>query len=461
MESTWEKVDKNKVKLEIEVDEDKVEQALEQAYRKVVKDVEVPGFRKGKVPRKILESKYGPEIFYEDALEILVPEAYKQAVEENEIEPVAQPEIDIDEMEKGKPLKFNATVEIKPEVQLGTYKGLEVEKERVDITEEDVESELKRMQEEHAEYQQSEEGEAEKGDRVVIDLKGFADDEPLPGGEAQNYNLELGSGQMFSDFEEQLEGVKPGEEKEIKITLPDDYQDENLKGKEVTFSVNVKELKKKHLLPLDDEFAKDVSEFDTLEELKEDIRNRLEEQAEQAADRHVEEQLIRQAVENAEVEIPEPMKDQELDKMVREFEQNLKQQGLDLETYYKLAGTDEESIKEQFREPAENRVKQNLVLETIRDNENITASEEDLEEYVEKMAEETNQDKDKVRELMEQHGYLDNLKDEISIKNTLNFLKEHAEINIVEKAQQEEQQKEEEADQKSPDEASQGENQKE
>ncbi|ACB84684.1 trigger factor [Natranaerobius thermophilus] len=434
MSSTWEKIDKNKIKLSVEVDENRVEDALEQAYKKVVKQVEIPGFRKGKVPRKILENRFGPEVLYEDAIEILVPEAYQEALEEHEIEPVDQPEIDIDQMEKGQPLKFNATVEVKPEVELGTYKGLEVEKEKVEVTEEDVENELKQMQEQHAEYEDVEDGEAENGDRLVIDFEGYVDGEPIEGGQAENHNIELGSNQFIPGFEEQLVGSKPGEEKEVKVTFPEDYQNEELKGKEATFNVKVKEIKKKNLLPIDDEFAKDVSDFDTLEEFKNDIRNRLEEEAERAAEQQVEEQVVTKALENAEVEIPQPMIDQEVDNMLKEFEQNLSYQGLNLDTYYKLANTDEDAMKEQFKGSAETRVKRNLVLEAIKDEEGITATEEEIDEEINKIAEQAQQEADKIKEFLEMQGRMSQLKNEIAIRKSVDLLKDEAKVTVVEKS---------------------------
>ncbi len=430
MESNWEKIDQNKVKLSIEVDKDRVEEALSEAYKKVVKKVELPGFRKGRVPRKILETKFGPEVLYEDALEILVPEAYSNAVEEHSLEPIDQPEIDIDQIEKGEALKFNATVEVKPEVTLGDYKGVEVEKEKVEITEEEVEHELKNLQEKHAEFEASEEGEAENGDRLVIDFEGYVDGEPIEGGSAENHNLELGGNQFIPGFEEQLLGAKQGEEREVKVTFPEDYQQEDLKGKEATFNVTVKELKKKHLLPLDDEFAKDVSEFDTLDELKEDIRNKLEKNAKDTAEQQMKEQLVGKIVEDIELDIPQPMIEQELDTMMREFEQNLSYQGIDMASYYQLTNMDENSLKEQFRESAGNRVKRNLVLEAIMKEEDIQAAEEEVDEEIQNIAESTKQEPEQIKKFLEMQGNMDGLKKEIALRKTIDFLVDHA--NVVE-----------------------------
>ncbi|OWZ83887.1 trigger factor [Natranaerobius trueperi] len=438
MESTWERIDENKVKLTIEVDEDRVEDSLDKAYKKVVKKVELPGFRKGKVPRKILENRFGPEVLYEDALEILVPEAYQEAIEENEIEPVAQPEIDVEQMEKGEVLKFTATVDVKPEPKLGEYKGLEVEKEKIEISEQQVEDELKRLQEQHAEYEQIEDGEAENGDRLVIDFKGYVDGEPLEGGEAENHNIEIGSDQFIPGFEEQLIGTKPGEEKEVNVTFPEEYPQEQISGKDAVFNVKVKEIKKKNLLSIDDELAKDVSDFESLDELKQDISNRLEQEAKEKGEQQVEEQVVSKAVENAEVNIPEPMIDQELDTMLKEFEQNLSYQGLDLNTYYKMANTDEDSLKEQFKDSAKNRVKRNLVLEAIRDEEGITASEEEVEEEIKKIAESANQDPEQIKEFLELQGKVSQVEDQIATKKAVDLLIDNAVVTEVEKQDTEE-----------------------
>ena len=428
MNSNYEKIEENKVKLTIEVDESRVEEALDSAYNKVKKDINIPGFRKGKVPRKILETKYGPEILYEDALEYIVPNAYREAVKENEIEPVEQPEIDVEQMEKGKPMKFTATVMVKPEVELGEYKGVEVEKEKVEITEEDVEAKLKDMQEKHAEFEKVDDAEGEIGDRLVIDFKGYKDGEEFEGGSAENYNIELGAGQLVPGFEDQLVGAKPGEEREVTVTMPDDYGNEDLAGQEIVFEVKVNEIKKKQLLPLDDDFAKDVSEYDTLEELKESIREELENSAEEKAQNSVEEQVISKITENASVNIPEPMIDQEAERMVNEFEQNLSSQGLDMEQYYKLAGTDKESFKNQFRSSAEGRAKTQLVLETIVKEEGIEASDEEVEEEIKKISEAYNQDPEQIRTVLEAQGQMDMMKQEKALRKAIEFLVENAKV---------------------------------
>src|SRR5690606_23976581 len=273
MKANWEKTENNRGVLTVEVDEQKFSKALDQAFRKVVKNVNVPGFRKGKVPRPIFEKRFGVESLYQDAVEIVVPEAYQAAVEETGIEPVDQPEIDIDQLEKDKPFIFKATVTVKPEVKLGEYKDLEVPEKDFSVSDEDVEEELKKMQERQGELVVVEDGQVEEKDRVMIDFEGFIDGEPFEGGQAEKYTLEVGSGQFIPGFEEQLVGMKPEEEKEITVTFPEDYQAEELAGKEAVFKVKLHEVKRMRLPELDDEFAQDVSEFDTLQELKDDIEN--------------------------------------------------------------------------------------------------------------------------------------------------------------------------------------------
>lgn len=443
MNSNWERIEENKVKLDIEVGEDRVEEGLQKAYEKIKKKVNVPGFRKGKVPRKILESKYGPEVLYEDALEYIVPHAYREAVEENEIEPVDEPEIDIEQIEKGKPLKFTAKVVVKPEVKLGEYKGVEVEKEKIEIKEEDVEARLKELQEKHAEFETVEDDEASMGDRVVIDFQGYKDGEPFEGGNAENYHVELGANQLVQGFEDELVGLKPGDKKEFNIKMPEDYGNDELAGQEVKFDVEVKELKKKKLLSLDDEFAKDVSDFDTLEELKEDIRKNLEEEAKQKVENSVQEQVISKVAENAEVTIPEAMIEQEVEKMVGEFEQNLRSQGIDLEKYYELAGTDKESFKEQFRPSAEGRAKTQQVLESIVEEEGISPSEEEVSEEINKIAEAHGQDPEQIRTILEAQGQLKMLKKELALRQAIEALVEEANVKEVDPEEKKEEEVEE------------------
>lgn len=383
----WEKQEGNKGVLTFEVTPEKFDEALDEAFKKVVKDVQIPGFRKGRIPRGLFEKRFGVESLYQDAVDIVLPEAYSNAVDEADIFPIVQPSVDIEQIEKGKALIFTAEVEVKPEVTLGEYKGLEVEEESVDVTDEDVNQELEKLREQHAELIVKEEGEVAEGDTVVIDFEGFTDGEAFEGGKGENHSLEIGSGQFIPGFEEKLIGKKSGEETEIDLTFPEEYHAEDLAGKDATFKVTIHEIKAKELPELDDEFAKDVDdEVETLEEFKAKKKEQLIEEKTQAADAAKREQLIEKASENVEVEIPDAMVETELDQMLNEFEQRLQMQGMTLEMYSQFAGQDENALKEQMREDAAKRVKTSLTLEAIADAENLEASEEDVKEELDKMA---------------------------------------------------------------------------
>lgn len=383
----WEKQEGNKGVLTFEVSPEEFDKALDQAFKKVSKDVQIPGFRKGKIPRGLFEKRFGVEALYQDAVDIVLPGAYTKAIDEADIFPVDQPEVDIEQIEKGKTLIFTAEVQVKPEVTLGEYKGLEVEEETVEVTDEDVEHELGHLREQHAELVVKEEGEVEEGDTVVIDFEGFTDGEAFEGGKGENHSLEIGSGQFIPGFEEKLVGKKSGEETEIEITFPEEYHAEDLAGKDATFKVTIHEIKTKELPELDDEFAKDLDdEVETLDELKAKKKAELLEQRTQAADTAKRESLIEKASENAEVDIPEVMVENELDQMLQEFEQRLQMQGMTLEMYTQFAGQDEAALKEQMKDDAGKRVKTSLTLEAIAKAENVEATEEEVKEELEKMA---------------------------------------------------------------------------
>ncbi|MBO8163785.1 MAG: trigger factor [Brevibacillus sp.] len=422
MAAKWEKVENNQGVLTVEVDAEKVDRALDEAFKKVVKKVTVPGFRKGKIPRKIFEARFGVESLYQDALDILLPEAYGQAVKETGIEPVDRPEVDIEQMGKGQKLIFKATVTVKPEVKLGEYKGLEVEPKDFTVTDEDVEAELKHMQERHAELYVVEDGTVEKGDIVLIDFEGFQDGVAFEGGKAENYSLEVGSGTFIAGFEDQLIGAKQGEEKEITVTFPEEYHSPNLAGKEALFKVKVNEIKRKNLPELDDEFAKDVSEFDTLDELKDDLKKKLEEKAEREKDAYIREQLVLKAAENAEIDIPQVMIEHELDHMVNEFAQRLQYQGMDIELYYQFSGMDESQLRDQFRTDATNRVRTSLTLEAIAKAEGIEATEEDVNEELNKLSGLYNRPADELRKLFAAQDGLAALYRDIQTRKTVDLL---------------------------------------
>ncbi|MCM3593226.1 trigger factor [Brevibacillus borstelensis] len=422
MAAKWEKLENNQGVLTVEVDATQVDAALDQAFKKVSKKVNVPGFRKGKVPRKMFEARFGVESLYQDALDIILPTAYGQAVRETGIEPVDRPEVDVEQIEKGKSLIFKATVTVKPEVKLGEYKNLTIEPKEFAVTDEDVDAELKRMQERHAELVAVEEGQAQNGDVVMIDFEGFQDGVAFEGGKAEDYSLELGSGTFIAGFEEQVVGMNIGEEKEITVTFPEEYHSPNLAGKEAVFKVKLNSLKRKNLPALDDEFAKDVSEFDTLDELKADSKKKLEEKAAQDKEQYVREQLVLKAAENAEIDIPEVMIEHELDQMVNEFGQRLQFQGLTLDLYYQFSGMDESQLRDQLRADATSRVRTSLVLEAIGKAENIEVSEEDVTAELEKLSGVYGRPADELRKIFTAQDGLAALYRDVQTRKTVDFL---------------------------------------
>ncbi len=424
MKASWEKTEKNRGILTVETDEQSVASALDQAFKKVVKKVNVPGFRKGKIPRPVFEKRFGVEALYQDALDILLPEAYEAAVEETGITPVDRPEIDIEQLEKGKTLIFKAAVTVKPEVELGDYKGLEVEvdEEKFTVKPEDVNAELEKMQKQQGQLEAVEDGSVENGDSVIIDFEGFVDGEAFEGGKAEQHTLEVGSGSFIPGFEDQLVGMKPGEEKEVEVTFPEEYHVDELKGKPAKFKVKLHEIKRLNLPELDDEFAQDVSEFDTLDELKTDIEKNLKEKAEKEKENHVRNELVEKAAQNADVEIPEVMIEQETENMLRQFEQRLMYQGLNLETYAQFTGQDQDALKTQFKEDAEKRVLGNLTLEAIAEEENIGVNDEEIEEEIKKMAEEMGRETEEVRRILESQNALDSVKEQLRAKKTIDLL---------------------------------------
>lgn len=427
MTAKWEKLEGNSGVLTVEVDSARVDTALDEAFKKVVKKVNVPGFRKGKVPRKMFEQRFGVESLYQDALDIILPEAYAEAIDEAGIEPVDRPDIDIEQMEKGENLIFKATVTVKPEVELGDYKGLEVEVQDVSVSDEDVEEELKQLQERHAELVAVEEGEVQNGDTVVMDFEGFVDGEAFEGGQAENYSLEIGSGQFIPGFEEQLVGAKTGEETEVNVEFPEEYHSEELAGKPATFKVKVHDIKRKELPELDDEFAKDVNEeVETLDELKKDLREKLQTSKEQQADAEKRDALVEKASENASVDIPEAMVNTEADRMLQEFEQRLQAQGMTLDMYYQFAQTDAEGMKAQFHDDAEKRVRMNLTLEAISEAENLEVSDEEVDQEIEKMAEMYQRSADEIKQILAMQGGADTLKGDLKVRKAIDFLVENS-----------------------------------
>lgn len=423
MSVKWEKQEGNEGVLTVEVDAETFKTALDDAFKKVVKQVSIPGFRKGKIPRGLFEQRFGVEALYQDALDILLPVEYPKAVEEAGIEPVDRPEIDVEKIEKGESLIFTAKVTVKPEVKLGEYKGLGIEKDDTTVTDEDVQNELKALQERQAELVVKEEGAVEEGNTVVLDFEGFVDGEAFEGGKAENYSLEVGSGSFIPGFEDQLVGLEAGAEKDVEVTFPEEYHAEDLAGKPAVFKVKIHEIKAKELPELDDEFAKDIDEeVETLAELTEKTKKRLEEAKENEADAKLREELVLKASENAEIDVPQAMVDTELDRMLKEFEQRLQMQGMNLELYTQYSGQDEAALKEQMKEDAEKRVKSNLTLEAIAKAENLEVSDEEVDAELTKMAEAYNMPVENIKQAI---GSTDAMKEDLKVRKAIDFLVEN------------------------------------
>ncbi len=433
----WEKIGDSKVLVEIEVPKEEVNEALEQAYRKMAKDINLPGFRKGKVPRKIIESRYGPEVFYNDALEILVDPAYAKAVKECELEPINQPELELVQMEQDKPLLFKVTVEVKPEVKLPEYRGVSVEQVKDEITAENVDSYLDSLREQHARLVTVEDGELQEKDMAVIDFSGKIDGEVFEGGEAENYSLEIGSASFIPGFEEQLLGAGTGEEREVKVTFPEDYQKEELAGKEAVFSVKVKEIKRPQVPELDDAFVQELSEeFSTVQEFREDIEKKLQENLQHRKKVELETKVIEKVAAEAEVEVPDVLVERELDNMIGEMEYYLRMQGLNMEKYGQMVEGGLEKIREERRPEAESRARANLVLDAIIKEEQIEATEEEIEEKIKEVAQKQDMNMEEVKVLFSRDGRMDMITHEIRYRRAIDILVEHAQVQEVEEEQE-------------------------
>ena len=397
-----EKKEKSTVELVIEIGKEEFEAAVEKVYKKQRGKITVPGFRKGKAPRKIIEGMYGSGVFYEDAINDLYPEAYTQAVEQEKLDTVSWPNVEV--LDVGKDgLTFKATVTVRPEVKLGEYKGLTAEKNEVTVTDEDIEGELKPFIN-RATRMVTVEREAKEGDTVVIDFEGFLDGTPFDGGKAEGHSLELGSGSFIPGFEEQLVGTKAGDEKELNVTFPEDYHASDLAGKPVVFKVKVHEVKEKQLPQVDDEFAKDVSEFDTLADFKKDLGDKLKERRESQAQRDFEAALMEQVMSNMEVEIPDAMVDYEADQLVNDMAQRIQAQGIPFEQYLSMMGMTVDMMQEQAKAAAMERVRRDLALGAIVAAENITVSDEEIEEEYKRLAEQYHMELDKVKEAVDAEG---------------------------------------------------------
>ena len=422
-----EKLEKNMAKLTIEVSSEEFENAIAKAYKKNKNKISMPGFRKGKAPRAMIEKMYGKGIFYEDAANSIIPDAYADAAKESELEIVAQPEIDVTQIESGKPFIFTATVALKPEVTLGEYKGVEVQKTKSEVTEEDIETEIKRAREKNSRLITVEDRGVEDGDQVTIDFDGSVDGKRFEGGKAEDYPLTIGSHTFIDNFEEQLIGKTTGEECEVNVTFPAEYHVEELKNKPAVFKVKVKEIQRKELPEANDEFASEVSDFDTLDEYKADIRKKLQEKKEQDAKVENENNVIEKVVENAQMELPQPMVDTQAREMVENYARRLQSQGLNINDYMKYTGMTPEKLMEQMRPEAEKRIKTRLVLEKVVEVENVEVSDEKLDEQINEIAASYKLEGAKLKEMMGEREK-EQIREDLKVQAAIDLLVEQAKL---------------------------------
>ena len=416
----------NEVKLEITVKAEKFDEAIKKVYFKSAKYFNIPGFRKGKAPMNIVEKYYGKEIFYEDAFNEVAGEALDEAVKENKLEVVSRPDIEVTQIEKGKDLIFTAIMQTKPEAELGKYKGIEIKKIEYNVSDEDIEHELGHMQEHNSRLITIEDRPVEKGDIATIDFEGFVDGKAFEGGKAEEHDLEIGSNTFIPGFEDQVIGMKIDEEKDINVKFPDEYFSKDLAGKDATFKVKVHEIKKKELPKLDDEFAKDVSEFDTLKELKEDIKNKQQKQNEEKAKYETQDAVIKALCENVKVDIPSGMVEMEIDNMIKDIEQRLSYQGLKLEQYLQMMGKTNEDMRKEYEPQAIEGIKSRLALEAVIKAEKIEATDKEIDEKMKEMAKNYGKEDDK--EFLKNENVRNYIKQGIESEKAIDFLLENAKI---------------------------------
>lgn len=425
MSTKWEKQEGNEGVLTFEVSAEEFKKAIDEAFKKVVKNINEPGFRKGKMPRQMFNKKYGEEALYQDAIDIVLPEAYTKALDESGIDPVDRPEIDIESIEKGQPVVFTAKVTVKPEVKLGDYKGLEVTPLEETVTEEEINEQLSNHQARLAEMSVKEDAIVE-GDTATIDFEGFVGEEAFEGGKGEDYDLEIGSNTFIPGFEEQLVGSKTGDSKDVVVTFPEEYHAAELAGKEATFKVTVKEVKGKVLPELNDDFAKEVDEsVESLDALRTKLTEQTTEEKKQTAAQALRDDLVEKAAANAEVDIPQAMIDSEVDRMLQEFGQRLSQQGMNLDLYYQFSGQDEEALRAQMKEDAESRVRVSLTLEAIAAAEGIEVTEEDVNAELEKMTAQFGMTVDQIKTALGGTAILEN---DIRFQKTVEFLVDNAKV---------------------------------
>jgi trigger factor len=427
MQVKVEKLEKNVVQLEIEVDAAIFEEGMKKAFAKNAGKFNIPGFRKGKAPRQIVEKYYGEQVLYEDAINIVCPEAYDKAVEENDLHPVDRPEIDIKEMGRDVNLVFTAKVTVKPEVELGQYKGVEVKKADAVVTDDDVDKELQKVVDKNARLITVEDRGIQNGDTAVIDFEGFIDDVAFEGGKGEDYSLVIGSGTFIPGFEDQLVGLATGSEADVNVAFPEDYGKAELAGKPAVFKVTVKEIKVKELPALDDEFAKDVSEFDTLDEYKADLRKKLVEKAEHQAEHENQDKVVEKVVENATVEIPDVMVEKRIDNLAYDFDMRLRYQGLDLQKYLDMMGMQMSNFREQFKNRALQEVKTQLVIEEIGKKEAIAPDEDDVAAEIAKLAENYKQEPEEFKKHL-QDDDIEYIKSSLVARKTVDFLVANAQL---------------------------------
>ena len=416
----------NEVKFEITVEATKFEDAMKKVYFKSAKYFNIPGFRKGKAPMQIVEKYYGPEIFYEDAFNEVAQEALEEAVEENKLDVVSRPEVDVKQMEKGKDLIFTVVMQTKPEAEVSKYKGIEIKKVEYNVTDEDIEHELHHMQEHNSRLISVEDRAVESGDTTTIDFEGSVDGVPFEGGKAENYDLEIGSNTFIPGFEDQIIGMKIDEEKDVKVKFPEEYFSKELAGKDAVFKVKLHEIKKKELPELDDEFAKDVSEFDTLKELKADIKAKQEKQNEEKAKYETQDAVIKALCEKTKVEIPSGMVEMEVENMLKDFEQRLAYQGLNLAQYFKMMGKTEEEVKKEYEPQAIEGIKSRLALEAVIKAEKIEATDKEVEDKMKEMAK--NYGKENDEEFLKNENVKNYIKQGLESEKAIDFLVKNAKI---------------------------------
>ena len=419
--------EKNTILIKVEVPADRFSEVLDKTYKKIANQLVIPGFRKGRIPKPVIDSRVGKRSVQEEALQSALPQYYIEALQDSKVEPVDQPKIDIVQMEEGKPLKFTATVVVTPEVKLGEYKGVEVEKLSTEPTDEEISHQIESLRESFATLELVEDRAANDGDFVLIDFEGFVDGRPFEGGSANDYLLEIGSETFIPGFEEQLVGMKKGEAKEITVPFPDDYGSEKLAGKEAKFKISLKEIKEKKLQEVDDDFAKQVG-FDTVDELQSDIKEKIREVKKKLAESSIKSAVVEKIADSSELDIPEVMIENEIDDMIDDLARDARRQGMELDQYLNLVGKTKEDLKNEWRDRARNRVRGRLVVEAVAKAENIEVTPEEVDNEVEKAAEAAGRDFEEVKQIFTMRGSLDELKKRLIISKTIDWLVEHAKI---------------------------------